>query len=222
MSYFGGKAGPGTYHKIINLIPPHEVYIEPFAGGAAIYRYIKRAKESYLIDKDPAAVETLLSMQDPDTHIFEDCGIRFLQSFGFEGTEFVYCDPPYLWSTRKSHHRYEHELSENDHLGLLQILKTLPVPVMLSGYFSGMYWQELKGWNHTSFEVSTRGNSLAVEHLWYNYPTPTELHDYRFIGTDFTDRQRIQRKIRRWVNRLKKLPRLERAAILNSIAHSQE
>lgn len=33
MTYPGGKAGGGVYQTIINHIPPHEVYIEPFAGG---------------------------------------------------------------------------------------------------------------------------------------------------------------------------------------------
>lgn len=35
-TYFGGKAGSGTYQTIINQIPPHRVYIEPFVGGGAI------------------------------------------------------------------------------------------------------------------------------------------------------------------------------------------
>ena len=31
MAYDGGKGA--MYHKIINRIPPHRVYIEPFLGG---------------------------------------------------------------------------------------------------------------------------------------------------------------------------------------------
>lgn len=33
MTYKGGKAGAGVYQQIINQIPPHDVYIEPFLGG---------------------------------------------------------------------------------------------------------------------------------------------------------------------------------------------
>ena len=33
MTYPGGKSSAGVYQKIINLMPPHEVYIEPFLGG---------------------------------------------------------------------------------------------------------------------------------------------------------------------------------------------
>lgn len=36
MTYPGGKGN--AYHKIINLIPPHEVYIEPFLGRG--YRWL--------------------------------------------------------------------------------------------------------------------------------------------------------------------------------------
>jgi DNA adenine methylase len=33
MGYPGGKSGAGVYQTIINLMPPHTVYIEPFLGG---------------------------------------------------------------------------------------------------------------------------------------------------------------------------------------------
>jgi hypothetical protein len=36
MSYPGGKNGAGVYKTIVNQIPPHEIYIEPFAGGGAV------------------------------------------------------------------------------------------------------------------------------------------------------------------------------------------
>jgi len=59
--------------------------------------------------------------------------------------------------------------------------------------------------------------TMATEYIWYNYPTPEKLHDYSFLGNDFTDRQRIKRKIARWSNKLKNLPALERNAIIDSI-----
>jgi DNA adenine methylase len=33
MRYVGGKNHAGTYQRIINLIPPHRVYIEACAGS---------------------------------------------------------------------------------------------------------------------------------------------------------------------------------------------
>ena len=60
----------------------------------------------------------------------------------------------------------------------------------------------------------TRGGYCRDQVLWMNYPEPRELHDYRFLGTDFHDRCRIARKIERWRPRLAALPALERAAVL--------
>lgn len=45
--WFGGKASPKIHHAVMSSLPPHEHYIEPFGGGAAI-----------LMAKDPAKTET--------------------------------------------------------------------------------------------------------------------------------------------------------------------
>ena len=50
-----------------------------------------------------------------------------------------------------------------------------------------------------------------------NYPPPQELHDYSFLGADYRERERIKHKIKRWTDRLKSLPPLERAAILEAL-----
>lgn len=43
MTYPGGKAAAGVYQRIINLMPPHSLYIEPFLGGGAIMKLKKPA-----------------------------------------------------------------------------------------------------------------------------------------------------------------------------------
>ena len=55
--YPGGKSAPGTFHRIISLMPPHEIYIEPFMGGFSIGRLKRPAKLNIGIDRDRAAVE---------------------------------------------------------------------------------------------------------------------------------------------------------------------
>ena len=42
MNFAGGKGG--TYQKNINLMPPHDVYIESYLGGGAIMRYKKKQR----------------------------------------------------------------------------------------------------------------------------------------------------------------------------------
>ena len=63
----------------------------------------------------------------------------------------------------------------------------------------------------------TRGGTPATEWVWMNYPEPLALHDYRYLGDDFGERQRIKRKVQRWTSRLQAMPRLERQALLAAL-----
>jgi hypothetical protein len=132
---------------------------------------------------------------------------------------FVYADPPYLMETRKSKKRiYQHELSSiEEHEELLKMLKSLPCMVALSGYWSSLYESSLQGWRSINFQARTR-RSTATEWLWMNYPEPVELHDYRYLGENFREREKINRQRKRWRARLERMSALQRYALLSSIA----
>lgn len=235
MAYFGGKEGCGMVQRLINRIPPHGTYIEPFLGHGAVFRYKRPADLNLGVDLDRACIDRV-AQDRPQTSIKAPGGVRF---FGCDAQEwlgglarcapardwmpapvFIYADPPYLMSTRKSKRdRYEHELTEAGHRRLLETLQALSAAgflVLLSGYPSPMYDQALLDWRRETFTVQTRGGP-ATEAIWMNYPEPTRLHDYSQLGEDFVDRQRIRRKIRRQIRRLARLPTLEREAILDAI-----
>ncbi len=156
----------------------------------------------------------------PRFQFFQGDGIQFLENYPFSGSELVYCDPPYLMSTRSGKRLYEHEMSDVDHRRLLRVLLELPCMVMISGYSSALYAKELKGWNATAFQTTTRGGRTVAEWVWYNFPPPVELHDYRYLGRDFRERERIKRKKQRWTARLARMPILERQALLCAISES--
>src|SRR3972149_2910780 len=134
MGYPGGKASDGVYHRIINQIPPHETYIEPFLGGGAILLHKRPAACSIGIDSDASIIEKWRTAGNAiNGDAFEGIykkgdAISFLKSYKWQGGEFVYCDPPYLMSTRRSKKPlYRCEFAtEEEHDKLLSVLLFLP------------------------------------------------------------------------------------------------
>lgn len=176
--------------------------------------------EIILIDKirQPGLVLTGAAAERA-TFILGD-GIAYLDGYRFKGDEFVYIDPPYLLESLSARGvaYYQHILSRPDHGRLLRVAKSINVRVMISGYHSPLYDDELSDWRLIEFEVMTRGGTKATECLWMNYPPPVTLHDYRFLGDDFRERERLGRKIRRAVADLVSMPPLERAAMFAALA----
>lgn len=216
MAYPGGKSGSGVYQTIINQFPPHDTYIEPFAGQGGILRRKRPASRNIAVDLDPE-LEAFWCRR-PDVEWVNACGIGYLEAFGFKGRELVYCDPPYLKSTRRSQRDiYQFEMDYGDHLRFLVAVAQLPAMVVVSGYDSEVYNQVLDGWRSVTFQAATRGRP-AMEKLWCNFPAPTALHDYSHIGGDYRERERIKRKAGRWVARFDGLPELERKAIMSRLA----
>jgi hypothetical protein len=228
MTYPGGKNGAGVYQQLINLMPPHHTYVEPFLGGGAILRLKKPARLNIGIDVDADVVARFRSTTPPELasppaaslKLMVGSGIEFLKSHPWRGGELVYCDPPYLRSAiSTSRPFYRHTMTDAEHADLLRTLRRLPpgVMVMLSGYHSEMYARALSRWRLHTFEAVKRSGRKGVEHVWMNYPEPLALHDYRYLGRDFRERERITRKKRRWRKKLEGMPALERYAILSEI-----
>jgi len=104
---------------------------------------------------------------------------RVIEAFDTPETLF-YLDPPYLPETRVARDTYEHEMSVEDHVRMLETVLKVRGMVVLSGYPNGLYDGYLKGWRKVDFEVverSTTGRTLdgghikapRVERVWMNY-----------------------------------------------------
>ena len=72
----------------------------------------------------------------------------------------------------------------------------LPSMVIVSGYANSMYDQALKGWGTRTFCAKTH-TGVKVETLWFNFEPPKVLHDARYLGEDFGQRQTNKRRIQR-------------------------
>jgi len=221
ISYFGGKNGSGTLQFLINHFPPHKVYLEPFLGSGAIIRNKKPAEVNIGIEVNQEVIDEY--HYSAGYTVINDCAISYLKKKLLHGTYdkdyFIYADPPYLHSTRKSKTRYKFELTELQHRQLIKILMSISAEgakIAISHYENPIYNSLLKKWNKWKYKNQTRSGSVT-EVLYTNYSIPETLHDYNFLGKNFTDRQRIKRKIARHVDRLKELPAQERNAILHAL-----
>jgi DNA adenine methylase len=209
-SYFGSKATSGLCQAIIALMPPHDTYIETHLGGGAIMQRKPPALRNIGIDLDARALKRLRC--DYPVEKVHGCAHRFLAEYPFMGRELLYCDPPYLLHTRTSGRRYRYDYEGQDHVELLALLKAVPGPVILSGYPSALYDEQLADWRTLEVQVMNQAG-VRTEKLWLNF-TPDRLHWARYAGKNFTDRQRIKRKAESWASRYQAMPRAERLAVL--------
>jgi len=246
MIYPGGKNGAGVYQQIINQIPPHDVYIEAFLGSGAILRNKLPARSSIGIDADDDVIKkwmaTIDTLQDSAIKINNDgagaldtsadiCAgaifihtdaISYLENHRWAPNTFVYCDPPYLMETRSGKDPiYTHEFhTHSQHQQLLRVLINSPAAIAISGYPSSLYEQMLANWRSIHYTIVTRGGHTRQEYLWMNYPTPTALHDYRYLGNNFRQRERLKRIRQRWIRRLLRMDQLERLMLTSAIAET--
>lgn len=191
--------------------------METHLGGGAVMRNKRAARSNIGIEIDPEVVKMWTKGQRIGFELIHDDAINQLNKYHFTGKELVYSDPPYLRETRKKPERlYRYEYSRQQHIELLETLKSLPCKVMVSGYESSLYKESLKGWHTHKFQAACH-HGVATEWVWMNYSSPEELHDYRYLGSNFRERERIKRKSRRWVERLQSMSILERLALLSAI-----
>lgn len=84
-----------------------------------------------------------------------------------------FVDPPYLHSTRTRQGigGYAHEMTNDQHVELLEAVQQLKGYVVLSGYRSELYSQALKGWKAYQMDArisAGRGSTLRTEVVWIN------------------------------------------------------
>lgn len=208
MRYPGGKGK--TYHHIINVMPPHRVYIESHLGGGAVMRNKIPADRNIGIDADPQVASKWPIHETPFVELVHDKAESFLTKYKFCGDELVYADPPYHPNTRRKTHVYRKDYSIEDHERLLNILLSLPCMVILSGYSNDLYNALLAGWHSRKFYAKTH-TDRREETIWFNFEPPHILHDSRYLGNNFRSRQAIKRRLQRLQEKVASMDPAERA-----------
>lgn len=220
----GSKGAAGVAQTLINLMPRHSIYIEAFLGKGVIFKAKKRAALSALIDIDERAIAAIKRSvgRDPTISLHtadaRDVLTKNKDRWMSDRSTLVYCDPPYLEDVRSSKRNYyRHEFKTAiEHESLLLLLLSLKCNVMISGYRCDLYDDLLAKWQRYDYQTMTHGG-LKTESVWCNFDQPLELHDYRYLGSNFRERERIKRQQVTTRKRIARLSPLERYAMLSVI-----
>lgn len=227
LNYPGGKDGNGTIQNIVNLVPEHEHYFELFLGNGAVFRGMNQANRSTLNDLDrnviDAWIEANLDFQPFDLYQYNAihciANKQIWQHDLDQPGNFIFLDPPYRFGSRKTKGKiYNCEMSDSDHSELLFALTNYTqAKIMICHYPDTMYDNYLHGWHKHDYKSMTRAG-MADERLYMNYAKPERLHDYRYIGADFTNRQQLKRIRENMINKLSRLDPVLRNCILSDIS----
>lgn len=79
-----------------------------------------------------------------------------------------YVDPPYVFSTRSdwSGRAYQGEMSDDDHIELSEVMKSVQGMVLISGYDSNLYRELYADWDVVKRESQDINSKPQMEYLW--------------------------------------------------------
>lgn len=107
--------------------------------------------------------------------ILNDDAVKVIQQQDGFRTLF-YLDPPYLHETRSTTGEYDHEMTREQHIDLLESLTKIEGRFILSSYPSELYsmYAERHGWRCSEIKIDNKASSAKVkekktECLWFNY-----------------------------------------------------
>jgi DNA adenine methylase len=241
-NYPGNKGGSGVDKRLVSLMPPHRTYIEGFLGSGAVLRLKRPAELSIGLDLDPSVIKAWSGTAAPGLTLAaalagdgvargstvaqvcfaESDFVRLLETSPVapvlqDPNTLLYCDPPYLMTTRT---RLFYPCEMHDplrHALLLSLLQQLRCMVMISHYPCPLYEETLKDWRKVEYKCMTRGGP-RVEACYMNFPKPQKFHDLRFVGDGFRERERIKRKTRRWLARFTAMSSEDKTVIREVLA----
>lgn len=85
-----------------------------------------------------------------------------------------YVDPPYVSETRDAGSDYRHEMTNEQHATLSELLKTLKGMVIVSGYPCELYETLFAGWQRVERKALADGARERTEVLWLRNVHPSE------------------------------------------------
>ena len=218
--YIGNKDFSNVIHFLINRLPKSERYFSLFYGSGGLEKSIYTAAAHFICaEKNPECKKYETSM----TASIEYSDYKHLiEQNVFTRDDFVFADPPYIISTRKSGKAfYKFEFDISQHIEFLNYMGSMKAKTMITHPECDLYNSYLKGWFRVDLRYMTQGGWFT-DSVYMNYnPEEIELLSYECLGKDFTDRQRIKRQRANIVNKFKNLDPQIRKGIANELRKEQ-
>ncbi len=142
-------------------------------GRWATCRTTSRAGMAGAVSRWLGSVQTLPEIADRllRVQIENRPALEVIRRYDSDGT-LLYCDPPYVASTRGDPSSYRFELSESDHVRLAKALRSCRGRVAVSGYRCDLMDELYEGWRRIAGPRKTAHSVKRPrqEFLWTNYP----------------------------------------------------
>lgn len=127
----------------------------------------------------------VLAWADRLRGVYLECGDACDVIRRWDGADtLLYVDPPYVVGTRTTGPvGYAHEMTDDDHRRLAEVLRKAQGMVILSGYPSPLYDQDLyAGWHRVERATVTDKARPVTECLWFNDAAYTRSRDQLFLA----------------------------------------
>lgn len=102
-----------------------------------------------------------------DAQIENTDALTLIERYNDEKT-LIYLDPPYLQNLRKRN-IYKCEMSDEQHIEMLKLIKKSKSKIIISGYDNELYNSELFNWVTVEKETTAQMGLKRIEKLWMNF-----------------------------------------------------
>ncbi len=216
-NYTGAKGGQTILPILANHMPKSKRYFSFFLGGGSL-EFSRDFKDCKWICSDKSAsVQKHFSTSAPGVTVYKSWQ-QLVENYVFTSDDFIFCDPPYLFETRRTGLKYyQHEFNYENHVEFLDFIGQTQAKVLVTHPKNLLYSSQLSNFRELDFTYNTR-NGMFYDCMYMNYNSSTlDLVTYKYLGYNNTDRQRIKRKTNNLITKIKNLSHHERQNLLQQL-----
>lgn len=214
-NYPGNKGGQGIRETLFNYTPACKRYFSLFFGSGGFELRPEFKNIPWIIAEKNPKLQSIATSKDLVT--FSDYR-DLVANYNFTSDDFIFCDPPYIFETRKNSRRYyKNEFTIHDHEAFLNYIVPSKAKVLITHPKHKLYSTALAVWNCYTLRYMSRAGWFN-DAIWCNYtPENVVLFNYNFLGNDRTTRQMIKRKRQNIIRKINALPFHEKMAIFKQL-----